>query len=149
MNQTEHKEIIKEYQKQREMEEYQRSRALDIPKTTYAHVIIWSILYIIIIVGFCVFSLFVYLPFALKVLTIPAVVLIFSDYYFRFLGKKAVECYQHYAKEETRRRCLCIPSCSEYAILCFKKYELIKALTKIRRRLYVTCRGDDYKIDLP
>ena len=61
--------------------------------------------------------------------------IVFSDFYLRFLGIKAVECYQHYAKEETRRKCLCVPSCSEYAILCLKKYELIKALLKIKKRI--------------
>lgn len=33
-----------------------------------------------------------------------------------------VRVYQHYAKSETRLRCCMTPSCSEYAILAFKKY---------------------------
>ena len=37
----------------------------------------------------------------------------------------------------------------EYAILCLKKYELIHALLKIRKRLFVTCKGSDYIIDDP
>ena len=66
---------------------------------------------------------------------------------FKFFCIKAVECYQHYAKEETRRRCLCMPTCSEYAISALKKYCLIKALIKIHKRLFRTCRGGFYKKD--
>ncbi len=62
---------------------------------------------------------------------------------------KAVECYQHYAKEETRRRCLCMPTCSEYAIAALKKYPLPVALRKIRNRLFVTCNGAIYQKDFP
>lgn len=67
----------------------------------------------------------------------------------RFLLIKAVECYQHYAKEETRRRCLCMPTCSEYAIAVLKRFPLPKALRMIRKRLYVTCRDGQYKKDFP
>ena len=66
----------------------------------------------------------------------------------RLLCIKLVDCYQHYAKEETRRKCLCKPTCSEYAISVLKKHCLIVALNKIRIRLFITCKGD-YKIDLP
>ncbi len=66
----------------------------------------------------------------------------------RYLCIKLVECYQHYAKEETRRRCLCMPTCSEYAILALKKHCLIVALLKIRKRLFKTCTGGFYKKDL-
>ena len=45
--------------------------------------------------------------------------------------------------------CRFYPSCSEYAILCLKKYELIYALFKIRTRLFVTCKGFDYIMDDP
>ena len=71
-----------------------------------------------------------------------------------FLSKKtiaikAVECYQHYAKETTRRRCLCMPTCSEYAILVLREYPFMKALRMIRIRLKRTCKGTVYKIDYP
>ena len=56
--------------------------------------------------------------------------------------------YQHYAGEKVRRRCLCIPSCSENAILCLRRYPLIWALMKIRKRLYKTCK-EEYKLDFP
>ena len=66
----------------------------------------------------------------------------------RLLLIKMVECYQHYASEELRRFCMCMPSCSEYAIAVLKKYPLAIAIFKIIFRLTVTCDGEK-KIDLP
>ncbi|MBQ8416246.1 MAG: membrane protein insertion efficiency factor YidD [Clostridia bacterium] len=67
----------------------------------------------------------------------------------RRLCIKLVECYQHYAPETLRRRCLCMPTCSEYALLVLKKRCLPVALIKIRRRLFNTCRNGDYQKDFP
>ena len=61
---------------------------------------------------------------------------------------KLIRCYQHYAKEELRRFCMCMPSCSEYSIGVLKKYPLIVAIFKIIVRLTVICDGEK-KIDLP
>ena len=61
---------------------------------------------------------------------------------------KLIECYQHYAREEIRRFCMCMPSCSEYAIAVLKKYPLALAIFKIIFRLTVTCDGE-MKIDMP
>lgn len=150
MNQNERTAILKEYQKQKEIEAYQRSRLLAVPKTTYNHVVLWFLLGFAIALGFCVLlHLFINLAPIIKSIVTIVFVVLFSDLYLRFWGIKIVECYQHYAKAETRRRCLCVPSCSEYAILCLKKYELIYALSKIRKRLFVTCKGYDYIIDNP
>ena len=74
-----------------------------------------------------------------------AVILVFL----RILCITIVKCYQHYAKEQTRRRCLCKPTCSEYALICLKKYNIIKALKKIHRRLFITCNGGFYRMDEP
>lgn len=46
-----------------------------------------------------------------------------------------VRVYQHYAKSETRLRCCMTPSCSEYAILAFKKYGAIWGGIKTWKRL--------------
>lgn len=46
-----------------------------------------------------------------------------------------VRVYQHYAKSETRLRCCMTPSCSEYAILAFKKYGAIIGCIKTFGRL--------------
>ena len=60
-----------------------------------------------------------------------------------------VKIYQHYAPEHIRRRCICKPSCSEYALLVLRKYNLIIALRKIYIRLFDTCRGSIYVEDYP
>ncbi len=62
---------------------------------------------------------------------------------------RLVECYQHYAPEECRRRCLCMPTCSEYALLSLKKDFLPISLCRIRRRLFKTCRDGNYQKDFP
>jgi len=59
-----------------------------------------------------------------------------------------VELYQHYMPEELRRRCLCMPTCSEYMILSVEKYGALKGLRKGMYRLMHTCRKE-YKIDYP
>lgn len=140
--------VKKEYEKQKRLEEYQQYRCLDRPKTNCLHVIIFSLLYVIIIA--VIITVFVHTHnYLLEIVPLIISMLLFSEIYLRFLGIKIVECYQHYAKEETRRRCLCIPSCSEYAIACLKRYTLIIALIKIRKRLFVTCKGYIIKIDYP
>ncbi len=66
----------------------------------------------------------------------------------RLLLIKLVRCYQHYAKEELRRFCMCVPSCSEYAVAVLKKYPLLVAVYKTVKRLTRTCDGEK-KIDMP
>ena len=61
----------------------------------------------------------------------------------------SIEVYQHYAPDRIRRRCLCMPTCSEYAIACLQKYTLFTAVRKIYIRLVKTCRGTEYHIDEP
>lgn len=46
-----------------------------------------------------------------------------------------VRLYQHYAKSETRLKCCMTPSCSEYAILAFKKYGALLGGFKTYKRL--------------
>ncbi|MBQ6087433.1 MAG: membrane protein insertion efficiency factor YidD [Bacteroidales bacterium] len=60
-----------------------------------------------------------------------------------------IEAYQHYAPEKMRRKCICKPTCSEYAIACLQKYNVYTALRKIYIRLTRTCRGRSYIIDEP
>lgn len=60
-----------------------------------------------------------------------------------------VELYQHYAPEYMRRRCLLMPTCSEYMILAVKKYGTIRGVCKGINRLFVRCRGTVYYIDSP
>jgi putative component of membrane protein insertase Oxa1/YidC/SpoIIIJ protein YidD len=63
--------------------------------------------------------------------------------------KTAVKFYQHYASEKTRRKCQCMPSCSEYALMALDKYYWPKALWLIYRRLTHTCCLPGYKVDYP
>ncbi len=63
--------------------------------------------------------------------------------------KFIVCCYQHYAPEETRRKCTCKPSCSEYALLALNKYLWPKALWKIYHRVTYTCAQPGYHLDYP
>ncbi|MDR1341269.1 MAG: membrane protein insertion efficiency factor YidD [Prevotellaceae bacterium] len=61
----------------------------------------------------------------------------------------AIELYQRYAPETIRRRCILMPSCSEYAVLALYKYGVIAGLYRIYVRLTRTCRGGEYRIDYP
>ena len=67
----------------------------------------------------------------------------------REAGIGAIRLYQRYAPEHVRERCLCVPSCSEYSILCLQKYCFIHALCKIYKRLFKTCGPMDYIVDWP
>lgn len=149
MNSNEHKELRRQYEEQKQIEIYQKERILSVPKTTNVILIVWIFIFLFFITLDVVFCIILVQPLWLQLTVMSTLLVVIFEFYGRFFGIKVVECYQHYATEETRRRCLCVPSCSEYAILCFKKYGLLKALLKIRKRLYVTCRGADYKIDWP
>ena len=140
--------VQKEYEEQQVIMKYQRTRALTRPKTRKKDVVFIFAIYIVSLALICVSLLLV----PIVIIRVAAQVVcsaVFCDGYLRFAGIKIVECYQNYATDETRRRCLCVPSCSEYAIACFKKYELIYALIKIRKRLYNTCKGEDFILDFP
>ena len=67
----------------------------------------------------------------------------------RFAVIGAVRLYQHYAPEEIRRRCLLMPTCSEYCILAVKKYGVIIGLILAWYRMFFKCRGNIYSIDFP
>lgn len=60
----------------------------------------------------------------------------------------AIELYQHYASEPTRRKCICMPSCSVYATMALKKYNTFKAMRLIFNRLS-NCCGSVCIIDYP
>lgn len=76
--------------------------------------------------------------------------LIVSETYLRICFISLVRYYQSKAKETTRRRCKCIPSCSDYSILTLKTiFSFIFAIFKIKKRLFHTCGGSAYKIDFP
>ena len=143
-------EYLKTYNEQKRLEAYQRNRVLVKPKTSKIAVALYLTMGFILVFG-VIIGLFAFASIkiwiSIPILTVYLAVV--TETYGRLVAIKIVECYQHYASEETRRKCKCIPSCSEYAILCLKKYELIYAIRRIRKRLLVTCKGYDYIIDDP
>ena len=139
----------KEYVKQRKLEEIVSHRQLKRPnKKKWQVILLFSIAPLLL--GASLFSLLLPTTAIFKILVFILLFLFTFEIYIRFCLLQTVKCYQHYAKEETRRRCMCIPSCSEYAIICLEKiFPLTVALIKIRIRLYKTCKGEDYKLDFP
>lgn len=138
-----------EYIKQKKLEAYVNSRVLKRPKTKK-----WQVSASFVILPFLLF-LEVYFTIIIDNLFIKITFLVSATFfvveiYLRLCLIGVVKCYQRYAKYDTRKRCKCIPSCSEYAIICLKKiFPLLCALLKIRKRLYFTCNGEEYKIDFP
>ena len=139
-----------EYIKQQKLEKIINKRILIRPNVKK-----WQVIALFAILPFLLF-LSIYLPITMKFnFLVEFVVLLFLIFilietYLRFCFLVVVKYYQAVAKEETRRRCKCIPSCSEYAIICFKKiFPLLFALLKIRKRLFKTCNGEEFKIDFP
>ena len=143
------KDLAWQRKEQDRLFDYQNSRVLTRPKTKIIDVVMLVTAYLSVMAFFVVLNVKISVPYYYKIPVSIISYWLISEFSLRYIGIKIVECYQHYAKEETRRRCICVPSCSEYAIACFKKYELIKALIKIRKRLTVTCKGIIYKIDDP
>lgn len=142
--------FMESYNERKAIEQYQENRILVRPKTTKITVAIYLIGLLLILLGGAVFLLGTHLLMPwIKIPLFLFFVIGVIESYCRLVAIKFVECYQHYAKAETRKRCKCIPSCSEYAILCFKKYGFFYALAKIRKRLFVTCQGFDYIVDHP
>lgn len=140
----------KEYKRQKMLEQIVLKRARKRPTTPKWYLAL--LLAFVPLFIFCAIYLYTILQiaFVLKLLVAFFVILLTVEIYFRYCLIQAVKCYQHYAKDETRKRCLCIPSCSEYAIISLKRiFPLIIALIKIKNRLYVTCDGQEYKVDFP
>lgn len=140
----------KEYAKQKKLEEIVTSRQLFRPNVKK-----WQVVLAHTILPFLIFAV-IYFPLrtnwhvAIKVVAPITLTVAIMEGYFRFCLILLIRYYQKVAKEETRRRCKCIPSCSDYSILTLKKiFPLLLAIIKIRKRLFVTCNGEEYKIDFP
>jgi len=115
----------------------------------------WFIHYVFRSVG-----LFVYLPCKVQnfcnahpvwsmVIVCATVISIEFFFCFKYAVIGAIKLYQHYAPEEIRRRCLFMPTCSEYTIMAIRKYGSIIGLCKSYYRLMYRCRGNIYQIDYP
>ena len=139
------------YKGQKELEEIvkKRNNNLTRPNTNYLSITLYSIIYILLI-GLLIFLIIILrVDKIYKYIFSPILFIFLIELYTRFYLIQIVKCYQHYASDKTRTRCLCIPSCSEYSILALKKYLLVIALFKIHKRLYKTCDGSMYKLDNP
>lgn len=133
-----------------EVRHYVLTKPLQRPKTNaFTMILIFSAFFAVLTVFCIVMTLYTPFRWYIKLSLSVFFVIGFSYASAKFILIKSVECYQHYAKEETRRRCLCMPTCSEYAILTLKKYPLPVALRKIRIRLFFTCDGGIYIKDFP
>ncbi len=139
-----------EHLKQRKLEEFVCQRKLKRPSNKKYQVVILFSIALLLTVCAIVFCLLMPIAGIYKLPLFFVCLLFVFEFYIRFCLIQTIKCYQHYAKEETRKRCMCVPSCSEYAIICLGRiFPLIIALNKIRIRLYKTCKGEDYKLDFP
>lgn len=141
---------VKEYERQKKLENIVNSRVLCRPKVRIYHLVIcyFMLLLLLCLIVLCYVWCSIDLWKKLILAFLSTVVL--AESFFRGCLILTVKCYQHYAKEETRRRCQCIPSCSEYAIMTLKiTFPLLLAIGKILKRLFRTCNGQEYVIDFP
>ena len=67
----------------------------------------------------------------------------------RFIVIGLVRLYQHYAPEQIRRRCMFMPTCSEYAILAVSRHGVVLGGVRTFVRLHRRCNGTIYRIDYP
>ena len=98
------------WEKQKKLEAYIQQRPLPRPKTTIITVLAWIFIYL-----FISFFIAVAVNYAFRIANYKwlAYLVSYTAFAFLFLKKiciKSIECYQRYAKEETRRKCVCIPS---------------------------------------
>ena len=124
------------------------TRILKRPKVNMRHV--WASLFGLII-GYaviCIIWILVPVKSWERLLYFIISFFFFNEFYLRFFGIILIKAYQHYASDEMRSTCHCVPSCSEYSIMALKKYPLFVAFIKIVKRLNKTCDGS-YKIDNP
>lgn len=137
------------WEEQKRLEEYIQQRPLSRPKTNIPSVLVWIFIYFFVsfFVAFTVNCTFKIINYRWLVYFISYIT--FTLLFMKKICIKSIECYQNYAKEETRRKCMCIPSCSEYSIAVLKKYNVFKALNKILIRLFKTCGGYGYVHDEP
>ena len=150
------------------VKDYVLIRPLTRPQTSILRAIIYVVLFLLLIAGlssscYAILSLlgaFSYLPDPIREWMVQHPILhkvIYAVAWYSIsimcVARKAciglIRLYQRYAPEYTRRQCCCKPTCSEYSIMCLQKYCLIKALFKIRKRLFKTCGPLGYIEDWP
>ena len=148
--QSEMDDCRREYEKQRRLERFVGERPLKRPKIKKWHVVLLFLVFPVLIALSVRILVLLPVSIAIKILVFALLLLMEIELYIRFCFLQAVRCYQHYAKDEVRRRCMCVPSCSEYATICLRKiFPLAVALIKIRIRLKKICKGGECRLDFP
>ena len=127
---------------------YVNERNLVRPDTNIKTAIIFVLLFML---STSVFTWLVHCVFMTVDIFILCAIVIFIELFFCFkyavIG--AIKLYQHYAPEEIRRRCLFMPTCSEYGIMAIRKYGAVIGLCKTYYRSVHLCRGIVYRINYP
>lgn len=139
----------REYRIQKKLENIVNNRILERPKTKKWHL---TAMYIILpfLMSVCILPYLTDFTLLIKILISVFLLILVIETHLRYCFILSIKYYQHYTDEKIRRRCKCIPSCSQYAIMSLKIiFPLIVAIIKIRKRLYQTCNGEEYKIDFP
>jgi len=67
----------------------------------------------------------------------------------KYIAIGTIRLYQHYAPEEIRRRCLFMPTCSEYTIMSIRRHGVVVGFYKSYFRIMYRCKGNIYMIDYP
>jgi putative component of membrane protein insertase Oxa1/YidC/SpoIIIJ protein YidD len=147
---------------------YVNYRELVRPQTNFKTVLI-SVLFFVLVTSlitwfihivFSTVGIFAYMPSNMQVfyeehfflsIVILYVIVFFIGlfFYLKHAVVGVIKLYQHYAPDDIRRRCLFMPTCSEYAIIAIRKYGVIIGLFKSYFRLFFRCKGNIYMIDYP
>lgn len=138
-------------------EYYKRYRRLARPKTS-----IFEFLALIMVIAISSLGVSAFITFIFRNMAVVEEKILFNNCFYLwryifiiFLALSAknitimsILLYQSYASEYTRRRCMCMPSCSVYALMVLRKFNYIKAIILIYKRIR-RCARPQCIIDYP
>ncbi len=131
---------------------YVRKRKLTRPSITFKKAILITLVFFCITIICSIFIYFLLINLGVNI-SVPIFVLIFYSFVLLLVAKKIsigiIQLYQHYAPDSIRRKCMLMPTCSEYGIIVLNKYGFFIGWFKIFRRLFFTCKSSVYFIDEP
>ena len=147
---------------------YVNFRELVRPKTNFKKALICVLFFVLVTslitwfihIVFSTVGIFAYIPknmlvfyeehFFLSIIVLYVIVFFINLFFcLKYAVIGVIKLYQHYAPDEIRRRCLFMPTCSEYAIIAIRKYGITIGLYKSYFRLFFRCKGNIYMIDFP
>lgn len=85
----------------------------------------------------------------LKLLLVETVGWLILIVFARPIAVMLIKLYQRTAPDSIRSKCVCQPTCSNYALMAIEKYGIWRALPKIYHRVVHTCNGEPTIIDYP